>query len=163
MQGKGHRFKQAHRGEGVAGIGNEHACLSDGPIPNSHTLYEPRRAHLHWSPPLSAKITAKRPEPSSPSRKHLKSLKTHTHFHNHSPQIMDEQWKDKKKQKWTLDLPFGARERKRSAPWGRDAGRRKMDERRRRVRLKRSTEHPWNLLFKKKRIFILILFITEFF
>lgn len=128
----------------------------------SHTLWTSTRSSPLISSPL-AKITAKRPEPSSPSRKHLKSLKTHTHFHNHSPQIMDEQWKDKKKQKWTLDLPLGARERKRSAPWGRDAGRRKMDERRRRVRLKRSTEHPWNLLFKKKRIFILILFITEFF
>jgi hypothetical protein len=34
-----------HRGEGVAGVGDEHAGFADGAVANRDALDEPRRAH----------------------------------------------------------------------------------------------------------------------
>ena len=34
-----------HRGEGVAGVGDEHAGLADGAVADRHALDEPCRAH----------------------------------------------------------------------------------------------------------------------
>lgn len=42
---------RTHRGECVACVGNQHAGLPDGAVPDRNALYKPRRAHL--LPPIS--------------------------------------------------------------------------------------------------------------
>jgi hypothetical protein len=44
---EGGKERIAYRGEGVGGVGDEHAGLAHGAVPHGDALDEPRRAHLY--------------------------------------------------------------------------------------------------------------------